>query len=139
MGIVPSFTRQDIERAIRERIRKVDAAIVSRFIYVGETFVNNARMNGKYKDQTGNLRSAICYIVLKDGVKRSPGAIPADSKKMIDVLRLKYATGYVLIVGTGMNYAAAVESKGKDVLTASSITAKKELQKAMKGLKKSLV
>jgi hypothetical protein len=31
-----------------------------------------------------------------------------------------------------MDYAAAVESKGKDVLTSSSIKAKKELRRAFK-------
>jgi hypothetical protein len=41
-----------------------------------------------------------------------------------------------LIVVAGMDYAAAVESRGKDVLTASSIKAKNELKQAIKDLKR---
>ena len=122
------FTRDDIKRVLQLKLKRMDAAIVSRMIFVGETFVKNARANHTYKDQTGNLTASICYIVFKDGKKRSPGPIPKDSRKLMDELKSKYMRGYVLIVCTGMNYAAAVESKGKDVLTASSIQAKNELK-----------
>jgi hypothetical protein len=135
MGIKATFTMQDIKKAFEEKARRMDAAIVSRFTYVGETFVRNARANGKYTDQTGNLRSSICYAVYKDGIKRSPGAIPNSSKDVLEQLRTEYMKGYVLIVCAGMDYAAAVESKGKDVLTASSKIAKKDLGAALKTLK----
>jgi hypothetical protein len=51
-------------------------------------------------------------------------------------LKSKYLSGYVLIICTGMKYAAAVESKGKDVITGSSLIAKAELNKMLKDLKK---
>jgi hypothetical protein len=135
MGIKPTFSQQDILQAFKLKAQRMDAAIVSRFVFVGETFVRNARSKGNYTDQTGNLRSAISYIVFKDGIKRSPGAISDLSKNLIAELRSKYMKGYVLIVCTGMDYAAAVESKGKDVLTGSSKIAKKELSAALKTLK----
>jgi hypothetical protein len=98
MGITAGFTVQDIRKAFEEKARRMDAAIVSRFVYVGETFVRNARAKGNYTDQTGNLRSAISYIVFKDGIKRSPGAVSDLSKDLIAELRSKYMKGYVLIV-----------------------------------------
>lgn len=136
MGIKSNFTPADIRKVFAEKMKAMDANIVNRLIDVGERFVNNARSKGNYTDWTGNLRSSVCYIVQKDGKKRSPGAIPDESKKLISELRSKYLSGYVLIVCTGMNYAAAVESKGKDVLTGSSIIAKAELKRALKTLKK---
>ena len=33
----------------------------------GEKFIEVARRSGSYKDQTGNLRSSIGYIIAKDG------------------------------------------------------------------------
>jgi hypothetical protein len=107
MGIKPTFSQQDILQAFKLKAQRMDSAIVSRFIFVGETFVVNARAKGNYTDQTGNLRSAISYIVFKDGIKRSPGAISDLSKDLIAELRSKYMKGYVLIVCTGMDYAAA--------------------------------
>lgn len=135
MGIQANFSRDHVKKALLLGLKRLDAAIISRFIFVGEWFVKNARANGSYKDQTGNLRSSICYIVFKDGIQRSPGVIPEDSRKLIEELRTKHLKGYVLIVATGMTYAAAVESMGKDVLTASSIKAKKDLQKSLKNFK----
>jgi len=135
MGIKATFSKDDIKKALLLRLKRLDAAIISRFIFVGETFVKNARANHTYKDQTGNLTSSICYIVFKDGIQRSLGIIPEASRKLIEELRTKHLSGYVLIVATGMNYAAAVENMGKDVLTASSIKAKKDLQRSLKNFK----
>lgn len=124
------------------KLKRIDSAIVSRFIFIGETFVINARSKtaaeGGFNDQTGNLRSSICYVVFKDGIKRSPGNIPDLSRKLVEELKSKHLSGYVLIVVAGMNYAAAVESKGKDVLTGSSIKAKAMVQAAIKDFKKGL-
>lgn len=135
MGIKASFTRLDVQRALQQKLQRVDAAIVSRMTFVGERFVRRAREKGEYKDQTGNLRSSICYIVLKDGFRRA-GVVSPQSQQLITELTSKYMDGYVLIVVAGMNYAAAVESRGKDVLTGSSKKAKAELDKAFKELKK---
>lgn len=136
MGIRPNFSQQQLHQVMLDRLAWMDNAIMSRFIYVGETFVNNARRNGDYKDQTGNLRSSICYVVFKDAKKVSPGPIAQKTKKLIQELKQKYSKGYVLIVATGMNYAAAVESKGKDVITGSSTQAKIDLNIALRNLKR---
>jgi len=120
------------------RLERIETAIISRLIFIGEAFVNNARANGTYNDITGNLRASICYVVLKNGSKKSPGDIPANSKKRMRELISQFNKGYVLIVLAGMDYASSVESKGKDVLTASSTIAKAQLKIAITNFKTSL-
>ena len=41
--------------------------IINTFCYVGEQCIVEARDNGDYTDQTGNLRSSIGYAVLWNG------------------------------------------------------------------------
>ena len=40
---------------------------MKKMMYLGEKFVNKARLEGNYKDRTGNLRSSIGYIILLNG------------------------------------------------------------------------
>lgn len=137
------FTESDIDNMFRERVAIIERLIIDRLIYVGESFVNAARSSGDYTDQTGNLRSSIGYIIMYDGTVINKNFQQAnkgsdkqsgvnEGQKYINELKKLYKKGYVLIVVAGMNYAAAVESKGKDVLTGSSIKAKEQLKKALK-------
>ncbi|WP_256013111.1 hypothetical protein [Desertivirga xinjiangensis] len=138
----PKFSRSDVNRMFQDRIQRIEQAIISRLILVGETFVKNARENGNYNDVTGNLRSSIGYIVMKNGkivsenfeqsatgTEKTPGVTSA--KKFVAELKGRFEGGYALIVVAGMEYAAAVESRGKDVLTYSGIQAEESLKKAM--------
>jgi uncharacterized protein YycO len=138
MGIRNRATQSQIDSMFAVRLDRIETAIISRLMYIGETFVNNAKANGTYNDVTGNLRGSICYVVIKNGKKKSPGDIPANSKKRMRELMAQFNKGYVLIVLAGMDYASAVESKGKDVLTASSIIARAQLKTAITNFKRSL-
>jgi hypothetical protein len=138
MGIKNRATQSQIDGMFAVRLERIETAIISRLIFIGETFVNNARANGTYNDITGNLRGSICYVVLKNGSKKSPGDVPSSSSKRMKELIAQFNKGYVLIVLAGMDYAAAVESKGKDVLTASSTIAKVQLKQAVTNFKNSL-
>jgi len=155
VGLRARFSSKDIEKLFAEKLAMIEAAILSRFKRIGERFVNNARDNGNYVDQTGNLRSSIGYVILHNGtqIHENLKAYPASGKKtankskkagsqkakqMLDEVRKNYPRGFVLIVVAGMEYAAAVESKGKDVLTASSITAEQELREAMTDIGKKI-
>lgn len=149
MGLKANFSQSDIENMFAVRMQRIDQAVISRLQFIAETFVNNARANGTYLDQTGNLRSSIGYVVLKNGNTISENFESAQKgtdkttglntgKSYINKLKAKYKTGYVLICVAGMNYAAAVESKGRDVLTASSIEAKAQLKQAINNFKKKL-
>ncbi|MXV16833.1 hypothetical protein [Hufsiella ginkgonis] len=140
MGIKPNFTAADIKKEIKRKLGLLDDAIFRLFHYVGESFVANARTNGTYIDRTGNLRQSIGYIIYKDGSKRAisfPGAVPDGLKAARDAFNEIPSAdrkGYILIVVAGMNYAAAVESKGYDVLTNSSDRAESMLKQQLESL-----
>jgi hypothetical protein len=142
--IKPRFTPASLQKDFERRLKQMDQAILARLQYIGENFVNNARSNGAYLDQTGNLRSSIGYIVQKDGKRiyssgferLKNGVLGKErGQAFMNEIRSKFQNGYVLIVVAGMDYAAAVESMGKDVLTASSIIAKADLKRAFKQYK----
>ena len=95
--------------------------------YIGEEFVNKARTNNTYQDQTGNLRSSIGYVIAKNGriIKRNFEQ-RGDANEgvtlglnLADKAVAEYPNGIVLIVTAGMNYGLYVESMGYDVLTGS--------------------
>lgn len=145
--ITPKFTAADIKAIILERKRRIDQAVLSRLQYVGEQFVRNARERANFQDRTGNLRSSIGYVVLKDGLQKSGSNwIQVKAGKegtkagqdLIDEIAKKYPTGYVLIGVAGMDYAAAVESKGFDVISTSAGEAASSLKTALKKLSKKL-
>jgi hypothetical protein len=141
--IKPKFTNADLDKMFAIRINRIEDAVLSRLTFIGETFVNSAREKGAYSDQTGNLRSSIGFIVLKNGKVINENFQLAEKgtdktkglnsgKAYIKKLKEKFKKGYVLICVAGMDYAAAVESKGKDVITGSSIEAEQELDKLFK-------
>jgi hypothetical protein len=142
--LVPKFTKAQIQEMLESKIGVIQQAVLSRLQRIGETFVTNARLNGTYKDRTGNLRSSVGYVILKNGEqvfenfegKTSVGKQTA--KAAADEIASQYPTGYVLIGVAGMEYAAAVESRGYEVITSSSITAREELKTALQGLQKKI-
>lgn len=94
----------------------------------------------RYADRTANLTSSVGYLIMDQGkvlhssfpgtgTGRAMGeAAAAEVGKM-------HPSGLVLIVVAGMQYAAAVESLGYDVLTGSSFVADRELEEALKPLR----
>lgn len=128
----PKFTKADIRKHIEQRVERYQQALINRLSYVGETFVRNARLNHTYMDQTGNLTASIGFMVLHNGEAENESAVgPQKASNFADELKAKFTNGYVLVVYAGMEYAAAVESRGKDVLTASSIEAKTQLEEML--------
>lgn len=142
MGLNPQFTKADIKSYIDNKIRSYRAAILNRLQQAGEKFVILARNGGGYIDQTGNLRSSIGYLVLYNGsllFEAFPGDKTEGKQKGLDLANKEYSTkGYCLICVAGMDYAAAVESKGKDVITGSSQIIEGWLKNALSGLKNKL-
>lgn len=142
-GLVPKFKDADIKKFLNQALIRLDEAIVLRFSYVGENFIANAKLKGTYNDVTGNLRASPFYQILVNGKRRTgsdlgSGDVGKANRKLMSELRGQFSNGYVLIVGMGMEYAAAVESRGKDVLTGSSLIAKRDLQKAMEAIKRKM-
>ena len=144
MGIKNQITKKQIHDYVASKIEVAEQVIVKNLKYVGEMCVNEARNNGDYIDQTGNLRSSIGYVILRDGNKeaenikqssrgsdRVKGA--TEAKKFIDELSARYSKGIVLIVVAGMNYATYVESK-RNVLASAELLAERETPRMLKEL-----
>jgi hypothetical protein len=134
--IKPNFKVNEIMKGVEAKIKKLEKALLLRFQLAGERFVKNARENANFKDRTGNLRSSIGYVVLINGESIAEdfksGVGGSKSRAIAKKAAAKFPAGVVLIVVAGMEYAAAVESKGFDVLTSSALITKDELTKAIK-------
>jgi len=128
------FSATQVERLISEKMERADEKSLKVLQYIGEEFVNNARTSGNYQDHTGNLRSSIGYIILKDGALVTENFAVAGrgtdrrsgvkrAKIFADEIAARYTTGWVLIGVAGMEYAAYVEAKrGYDVIEGSAPT-----------------
>lgn len=144
MALVPRFNQQQIKSYITERVDVIKKKMIERLKFVGEKFIVNARSTNTYKDQTGNLRSSIGYVILDDGEQIEetfPGDKPegvAQGKAVAEDAMQNFPSGLVLICVAGMGYAAAVEAKGRDVITGSSITAENDLRSTLAELKSKL-
>lgn len=124
-GIKALFKGKQLQNIFETFEKDVDNKTLQTLQFVGEKFVNKARLTGNYTDRTGNLRSSIGYIILKDGKTidrnfqgKSKGKQQAQS--VASEVALQYPKGFVLIGVAGMEYAAYVEAKGFDVITGSA-------------------
>lgn len=139
VSLTPRFKMADIKAAMEEKRKRIDEAILMRLKRIGEQFVTNARQKADFTDRTGNLRSSIGYVIIKDGrqlfenfEERNGGNEGvAEAKKIADEAKVKFPSGYVLIGVAGMDYAAAVESRGYDVISSSAILAETALKLAV--------
>lgn len=124
----------EIDRYIAGRVEAIKKALVYNLCAVGEQVLNAARLTNSYKDQTGNLRSSIGYVVAVDGeivqmssfevVKEGSEGARGGKEYAMQLVR-DFPQGIVLIVVAGMNYASYVSAKGYDVLDSSELLADK--------------
>jgi len=141
--IVPKWTAKNISIPIELFKKKSESAIIAALHYIGQEFIKNARNGGDYTDRTGNLRSSIGYGIFKDGKFIESVFQPAgndqggkgvqEAKKTAKENASK--KGISLVVTAGMNYAAAVEGKGYNVLTLfapSESQVKRDLEQLLK-------
>lgn len=127
---------------------KVYNMILRRLQLIGLDFVRNARISGNYTDRTGNLRSSVGFLLLKDGkvitqnwelskkgTDRETGL--RTGKSLAAEVAKEYPTGWVLIVVAGMDYAAAVEARESyDVITNSATIAESALKQFRDDIKR---
>lgn len=166
VAIKPKFNKDDITKILLDRKGIIESVILQRLTFIGEKAVKHARANGEYKDQTANLRSSIGYVVLKDGKEvsqnfarsgelkrtlksgKNKGKVRITvgsangldkAREVIDEIKANYPKGYVLLIVAGMEYAAAVEAKGYDVITTAAMQAVVDLRKAVKEIKQKIV
>lgn len=133
----------EIDRYITGRVEAIKKALVYNLCAVGEQVLNAARLTNSYKDQTGNLRSSIGYVVAVDGeivqmssfdtVKEGREGSRGGKEYAMQLVR-DFPHGIVLIVVAGMNYASYVSAKGYDVLESSELLADKLIPQMLQQL-----
>lgn len=124
----PMFTNADLDRWFDIFEDKAEAAIYEKLKEAGEYFVKMARESGSYQNQTGNLRSSIGYVIVKDGAiitsnfqQAANGTEGLETGKRIAATIASGMKGFALIGVAGMDYAVHVESKGFEVISSSGL------------------
>lgn len=133
---------------------ELDAMIVKNLCYVGETCVKFAREphHLNWGDRTGNLRSSIGYVVLRDGRPLANGMPrtfsgpdgdgsqgPEAAQRLLAKIQAEQPDGYVLAVCAGMEYASFVESvHHRDVLTGAQLRGEELAERLLTALFKKL-
>lgn len=122
----------EIDRYTEQKLKGLEQAVIRTLTYCGELCLNVARSTNSYKDQTGNLRSSIGYVVAVDGrivnqsafetVKKGGDGSKQGAAFAKQLVR-RFPKGICLIVVAGMEYAVHVKNRGYDVLDSSELTA----------------
>lgn len=146
MNLDPLFSSSDLDRWTSIFQKKANEKIYTLLQAAGEQFVKLAREQGNYKDQTGNLRSSIGYIIVSDGAildsnfQKSGKGTEGDKgiengNRIAKEVAKSYNNGMVLIGVAGMNYSVFVEAmEGLDVITGASIQTEQWMKKAIQSV-----
>ena len=139
-----------VEQTVLQYVASVENKVLNVLKYAGEKAVAYARTLDTYTDRTGNLRSSIGYVIYKNGQLAAQssfeqgysnvqsGDISYNGGEIGFALAQKVAqqetAPFVLVVVAGMNYAAAVERRGYDVIEGASIEASEVAKRLVQGL-----
>lgn len=132
MTIHQTTPQVEINAYLARKIEIRVKAIIRTLHYIGISCINEARDNGTYQDQTGNLRNSVGYVIVRDGqivdgsafdLKEEGWEGKAAAERIIQQQVAKFPHGIVLIVVAGMNYASAVEARNLNVLTSAELLA----------------
>lgn len=134
--------KADVEAYLQDQLAKREKSIIKTLNFVGITCINEARTNGDYIDQTGNLRSSIGYAIIQNGVVVNQSRFEQvkdgregkkEGAELLSDLIGRNTQGIVLIVVAGMNYAAYVETK-RNVITSAELLAEDLVPKLLRQL-----
>lgn len=143
MGIEQTTPQSVIDAQIRRYIEQSKEKVIKLLSYIGEKCIKEARENGAYQDQTGNLRASIGYVVVDNGrivsgsvfdMKDDGWEGKAAGEEQLRKLAAQNTSGLVLIVVAGMDYAAKVEAMNLNVLSSAELLAEREVPRLMKQL-----
>ena len=146
MGIKANFTKDDVRKQFDEFLDMVEQKQIARLQRLGEMCLIEARNNKGYMMQTGALLSSTGYEVFVDGVaihSQFDAASGAASEAVAKGIKSgqtiaekvgKETKGIALVVVAGMNYAAYVEARGKNVLASAEHLAERELPRMLEKL-----
>ena len=143
---------KEFRQALLAEARRVDTLTVRALSMLGEQVVAYARSRSageSWIDRTGNLRSSVGYIVLRDGeiVAASDfgqvlqGGEGSDTgRRFAEEIARNIHSDYALVVVAGMNYASYVEAiEGKDVLAGPELFARKKLPGMLRQLRNQIM
>ena len=143
-GLIPLFSQKDINKWVDIFTERAEEKMYTLLQAAGEMFVRYARESGRYIDHTGNLRSSIGYVIVRNGSvayrnfqKQNIGTEGAEgverAKRLARELATTHSKGLVLIGLAGMEYAVYVEAiESKDVITAANIKTEDWMKTAVK-------
>ena len=143
MGIKQTTPAAEIDRYIERQVERINRAVVYNLQYIGEACLNAARDTNSNKDRTGNLRSSLGYVIVRDGkivyqsafevVKEGGTGAKSGIQYAKEVAR-QFPEGIVLLVVAGMQYAAFVSAKGYDVMDSAELLADKLVPQILRQL-----
>ncbi len=143
--MTPLFDQKSLERWFEQFQSKAEYKTLVLLQAGGEKFIEVARRSGSYKDQTGNLRSSIGYIIAKDGEVVKENFKESDKgtdkttgkykgRRLAEEVSLSHTGGYILVGVAGMEYATAVEAKGYEVISGANAQCEKYLRDTLKSV-----
>jgi uncharacterized NAD-dependent epimerase/dehydratase family protein len=148
MGLRPKFTNADIDTYVMEQYQEAEKKLIEVMQFVGEGFIKEARsmtkQMGGFGDITGNLRSSIGYVIVKDGnvIKETVYVSDKGTDRRTGVKtgerfmeEISKGEGLRLYGVAGMEYAAEVESRGYNVISVQADMALVELKEILSELK----
>lgn len=144
-SLTPMFSTSKILGDIKKFGDEREKRIVMALARAGAEFANHAKDTGDYNNVTGNLRNSIGFTVILDGQKKvtnvGGGAKGGhDGRARGREFAAEMAAnpsnykGAVLIGFAGMEYASAVESKGRSVITQSIPVGRAAIQEYLAGI-----
>lgn len=139
------FLQSELDKWFDIFEENAESALYEKLQEAGEYFVKLARESGTYQDQTGNLRSSIGYVIVKDGTlltknfakhtkSKSEVNKPVNGDQIAEKLAVNIAgqiKGFVLVGLAGMNYSVFVEAKGLEVVSSSAMQTEMWLKKSI--------
>lgn len=141
MGVKLDINQSAIAKKLEEAQKTMIDKVVRVLKYCGEMAVNDAKTNAGYKDQTGNLKSSIGYVIAVNGVVTEeyfPSSINSQGENIGKNLAYAIARQnpqIVLVVVAGMKYASHVESRGYNVIASAEQLAQRIVPNLIKQLK----
>jgi len=125
-----------IDSFVDDKIRKS----VNILSYIGEEFCNAAKLDGSSRDQTSNLRNSINEKITNKGFpgnKTEAVDEALEYAKRLSESNSKASKDSPILIGiAGMEYAAAVEHNGYEVISNSANKAEEILNRVIKKLDK---
>lgn len=118
------------------RFRDTQASGQKIFYWNKKKYIRNDIGGTSFSDWTENLRNSIGYFIFQEGelVDNNIGAGEGAEKATALAYSVTAPLGLSIVFTAGMNYAAAVEAKGYDVITGAYREALKNLAKELKDL-----